>query len=259
MVALEVQDVQKSFLIPTVRQDTIREHIFNSFKLRRPSKRYRELRVLRGVSFSVRAGETVGIMGRNASGKSTLLKIISGIYQPDRGRIERAIPITPILDLGVGWNPELDAVDNIYLLGTVMGLTLRELKTAKDEILEFAGLQEMSRLELKHYSSGMAMRLAYSVAFRAVRGLLILDEVFAVGDIEFKERCYQRYKEIREAGHTVLLVSHNPKDIEEHCERAVLLEGGKIVREGSGQEIASAYVKLLAPDSKDASGMSKSV
>jgi ABC-2 type transport system ATP-binding protein len=248
MVALEVNEVHKSFLIPKVKLDTVREHILNSFKLKKYLNDRRELRVLSGVSFSVTAGETLGIMGRNGSGKSTLLKIISGIYQPDRGAVQCAMPITPILDLGVGWNPELDAIDNIYLLGTVMGLTLRELKTAKNEILDFAGLQEFSRLELKHYSSGMAMRLAYSVAFRAVRGLLILDEVFAVGDMEFREKCYQRYEEIHQAGHTVLMVSHSPADIERFCDRAILLDGGTIVLEGSGQEIACAYSRLLTSE-----------
>jgi ABC-type polysaccharide/polyol phosphate transport system ATPase subunit len=245
MVALDIQEIHKSFSIPTVKLDTVREHILNSFRLRKYLRNRRELRVLSGVSFSIKAGETLGIMGRNGSGKSTLLKIITGIYQPDRGVIRCTMPITPILDLGVGWNQELDASDNIYLLGTVMGLTLRELKTAKGEILEFAGLREFSRLELKHYSAGMAMRLAYSVAFRAVRGLLILDEVFAVGDAEFKERCYKRYEEIRQAGHTVLMVSHSPTDIERFCDRAILLEGGKIVQEGSGQEIARAYIQSL--------------
>jgi len=248
MVALNIQEIHKSFSIPTVKLDTVREHILNSFKMGKYLRNRRELRVLSGVSFSVKAGETIGIMGRNGSGKSTLLKIISGIYQPDRGAVQCALPITPILGLGVGWNPELDAIDNIYLLGTVMGLTLRELKTAKDEILEFAGLQEFSRLELKHYSSGMAMRLAYSVAFRAVRGLLILDEVFAVGDREFQERCYKRYEEIRQAGHTVLMVSHGPAEVERFCDRAILLEGGKVVQEGSGQEIVRAYVQLLTSE-----------
>lgn len=245
MDALNIQQIHKSFSIPTIRLDTVREHILNSFKLGKYIRNRRELKVLSGVSFSVRPGETLGIMGRNGSGKSTLLKIITGVYQPDRGVVHCAMPITPILGLGVGWNPELDAIDNIYLLGTVMGMTLRELKIAKDEILEFAGLQEFSRLELKYYSSGMAMRLAYSVAFRAVRGLLILDEVFSVGDREFKERCYKRYEDIRQAGHTVLMVSHDPAEVGRFCDRAILLEGGKILREGSGQEIAIAYVQSL--------------
>lgn len=248
MVALNIQGIHKSFFIPTIKLDTVREHILSSFRMRKYLRNRRELRVLSDVSFSVKAGETIGIMGRNGSGKSTLLKIISGIYQPDRGVVQCALPITPILELGVGWNAELDAIDNIYLLGTVMGLTLRELTTAKDEILEFAGLKEFSRLELKHYSSGMAIRLAYSVAFRAVRGLLILDEVFAVGDREFKERCYKRYEEIRRAGHTVLMVSHDPADIGRFCARAILLEAGKVVQEGSGQEIARAYVQLLTSE-----------
>jgi ABC-2 type transport system ATP-binding protein len=248
MVALDIQEIHKSFSIPTVKLDTVRGHILNSFKMRKYLKNRRELRVLNGVSFSVKSGETLGIMGRNGSGKSTLLKIITGVYQPDRGTVQCAMPITPILGLGVGWNAELDAIDNIYLLGTVMGLTLRELKTAKDEILEFAGLQEFSRLELKHYSSGMAMRLAYSVAFRAVRGLLILDEVFAVGDREFRERCYRRYEEIRQAGHTVLMVSHDPGDVGRFCDRAILLEGGKIVQEGSGQDIVRDYIQLLTSE-----------
>ena len=248
MVALDIKGLQKSFSIPTVKLDTVREHILNSFKLKKYLKNRRELKVLDGVDFSVKAGETFGIMGRNGCGKSTLLKIIAGIYRPDQGSVQCTLPITPILDLGVGWNPELDAIDNIYLLGTVMGLTLSELKTAKDDILEFAGLQEFSRLELKHYSAGMAMRLAYAVAFRAVRGLLILDEVFAVGDMEFKERCYKRYQEIRDAGHTVLMVSHSPQEIERFCQHAILLEGGQIALEGSGKEVAKAYVQSLTPD-----------
>lgn len=244
MLALDVHDITKSFFIPKVKFYTIREQILNSFKLRRYLNDGHELKVLNNISFSVKTGETFGIMGRNGSGKSTLLKIISGIYQADFGTVECNCPITPILELGVGWNPELDAIDNIYLLGTVMGLTLRELKTARNEILEFAGLQEFSRLELKHYSSGMAMRLAYSVAFRAVRGLLILDEVFAVGDLEFRERCYNRYEEIHQAGNTVIIVSHNPGEISRFCDRAVLLEGGKIALHGTGAEIADAYVRL---------------
>jgi ABC-type polysaccharide/polyol phosphate transport system ATPase subunit len=248
MIALTVQEVHKSFIIPKVKLETVREHILSSFQLKKYLSERQELRVLSDVSFSVKAGETIGIMGRNGSGKSTLLKIISGIYRPDWGEVQCAVPITPILELGVGWNPDLDAIDNIYLLGTVLGLTLRELKSAKDEILEFAGLQEFARLELKHYSSGMAMRLAYSVAFRAVRGLLIIDEVFAVGDMEFMEKCYRRYAEIRKAGHTVLMVSHSPAHIERFCDRAILLEEGKVVREGSGQEIAHAYVQSLTSE-----------
>ena len=153
--------------------------------------RRRRLRVLESVSFELRQGESLGLMGRNGSGKSTLLKIVSGIYPADSGRVDVHAAVTPILELGVGWNPDLDAIDNIELLGTVMGMTLKQLRAATSEILEFAELEKFAHLELRHYSSGMAARLAYAVAFRAVRDVLILDEVFAVGDAGFKERCQQ--------------------------------------------------------------------
>ncbi len=185
-------------------------------------------------------------MGRNGCGKSTLLKVISGIYPPDGGTLAVRAPVTPILELGVGWNPDLDAVDNIYLLGTVMGLSLKELKGAIDEILAFADLERFANLELRHYSSGMAARLAYSVAFRAVRDVLILDEIFAVGDAGFKERCEQRYRELHAAGHTLLLVSHDPKTIDGFCTRALLLERGQIVLQETSAVVTKEYSRLFS-------------
>jgi ABC-type polysaccharide/polyol phosphate transport system ATPase subunit len=153
--------------------------------------------------------------------------------------------VTPILELGVGWNPDLNAVDNIYLLGSVMGLSLRELRDAVDEILAFAGLERFANLELRHYSSGMASRLAYSVAFRAVRELLILDEIFAVGDAGFKERCERRYRELHDAGHAMLIVSHTPHIIKTFCHRALLLDGGRIIMEDTGSAVAAQYDRLF--------------
>jgi ABC-type polysaccharide/polyol phosphate transport system ATPase subunit len=184
-------------------------------------------------------------MGRNGSGKSTLLKIVSGIYTPDAGQVSVHAPLTSILGLGIGWNPDLDAIDNIELLGTVMGLTLRELRSARDEILEFAGVQRFARLPLRHYSSGMGARLAYAVAFRAVKEVLILDEIFAVGDAGFKERCEDRYLALHRAGHSMLLVTHDPESISRFCNRAMLLEGGRIIFSGSGRAVAEAYLRLL--------------
>jgi ABC-2 type transport system ATP-binding protein len=201
--------------------------------------------LLDDVSFELRPGESLGLMGRNGSGKSTLLKIVSGIYRADSGRVDVRAAITPILELGVGWNPELDAIDNIELLGTVMGLTLKELRAASQEILEFAELEKFAHLELRHYSSGMAARLAYAVAFRAVRDVLILDEIFAVGDAGFKERCQARYREMHRAGHSMLLVSHEPRTIAAFCDRALLLENGRIAFEGRADAVADRYMALL--------------
>jgi len=245
MTLIEVDGVSKHFRIPSVRRETVREHVLDLFRPR-PSE---SLQVLDGVSFELRRGEALGLMGRNGGGKSTLLKIVSGIYPPDAGRVVRRAPVTPILELGIGWNPDLDAIDNICLLGSVMGLTLGELRRATGDILAFAGLERFANLELRHYSSGMAARLAYSVAFRAVREVLILDEIFAVGDAGFRERCQGRYRALREAGHTLLLVSHEPRTIATFCDRALLLEGGRIAMDADADVVADAYVRLLTDGS----------
>ena len=238
---IDVEAVSKTFLIPSVRRDTVREHLFGLFEPRR----FEPLHVLDRVSFTLRRGETLGIMGRNGCGKSTLLRILCGIYTPDGGRVRAHAGITPILELGVGWNPELDAVDNVYLMGTVLGLTLRSITAQLDGILAFAELDRFARLKLKHYSSGMASRLAYAVAFAAVREVLVLDEIFAVGDAGFRARCEARYGELRAAGHTVLMVSHDPRTISTFCDRALLLDGGTVITEGGGAEIAARYVETL--------------
>jgi ABC-type polysaccharide/polyol phosphate transport system ATPase subunit len=238
---IEVSGESKSFSIPAVRRDTVREHALDLF---RPHP-YERLQVLESVTFELHRGESLGLMGRNGSGKSTLLKIVSGIYPADTGRVELRAAVTPILELGVGWNPDLDALDNIELLGTVMGLTLKELRAASREILEFAELEKFAHLELRHYSSGMAARLAYAVAFRAVREVLILDEIFAVGDAGFKERCQSRYRDMHRAGHSMLLVSHEPRTIATFCDRALLLEQGRIVFDGPADAVADRYMALL--------------
>ncbi len=240
---LEVDRVSKRFAIPTVRRDTVREHVFGMLERRR----FDQLTAVDDVTFELRRGETLGIMGRNGSGKSTLLKIICGIYTPDRGEVRVHAGVTPILELGVGWNPELDAVDNVYLIGTVLGLSLKDVTGSLDEIFAFAELERFARLKLKHYSSGMALRLAYAVAFKAVRDILVLDEIFAVGDAGFRARCETRYRALRAAGHTVLMVSHDPRTIATFCDRAVLLDRGRIVLDGPGADVAEQYVTRLAP------------
>ncbi len=241
---IEARGVSKAFTIPSVRRDTVREHVLDFF---RPHAHER-LRVLEDVSFELRRGESLGLMGRNGCGKSTLLKIVAGIYAPDSGEVVVREAVTPILELGVGWNPDLDAIDNIELLGTVMGLTLKELRSATPEILAFADLERFAKLELRHYSSGMAARLAYAVAFRAVRQVLILDEIFAVGDAGFKERCQERYRALHRRGHSLLLVSHEPRTIAAFCTRALLIDGGRIIMAGPAAEVADRYLSLLTED-----------
>ena len=238
---LELQNVSKSFWIPDERRDTIREHVFAAFRPRP----LRELRVLESVSLALSRGEALGLMGANGSGKSTLLKLLCGIYVPDSGEVVTRASITPILELGVGWNPELDAVDNIYLMGTLMGMSLADVRRDVDEILDFAELQPFARMHLKHYSSGMSARLAYAVAFKAVREVLVLDEILAVGDAGFKQRCEERYRQLRARGHSTIVVSHNPHIISTFCDRALLLEGGRFVMDGRARDVADAYLAHL--------------
>ena len=218
---IEVRDVAKGFWVPRVRRDTVREHVLG---LLRPN-RYEQLQVLDGVSFDLQRGEALGIMGRNGCGKSTLLKIVSSVYPPDRGVVRVRAPLTPVLELGVGWNPELERFAN---------------------------------LKLKHYSSGMSSRLGYAVAFEAVRDVLILDEVFAVGDAGFRVRCEQRYEELLAQGHTVLMVGHDPKVIGSFCDRALLLDTGRIVLEGPATTVADRYMSLLMETPPDAMDLAAS-
>lgn len=243
MPIVEVNDVHKSFLLPSVRRRTVRQHVFDNFR----SRRVEELKVLESIRFAVEQGESFGLMGRNGCGKSTLLKIVAGVYPPDSGSVVVRGGLTPILELGVGWNQELDAIDNISLLGTVMGLSRARLRASMDEILAFAELERFAHLKLQHYSSGMAARLAYAVAFSAVREILVLDEIFAVGDAAFQARCQKRYRELHAAGHTMVLVSHDARIITNFCTRAVLLEGGRILLEGSSTEVADAYADMMQP------------
>ena len=238
---IAVRDVDKSFCIPSVRRDTVREHFLDLFRPRPMSV----MSVLNGVTFTVKRGESLGIMGRNGCGKSTLLKILAGIYRQDRGEVAIDGAVTPILELGVGWSLELNAIDNICLVGTVMGLSLDELRASTREILAFAELERFANLPLKYYSSGMATRLAYAVAFRAVRDVLILDEVLAVGDAGFQARCERRFQELRRAGHTIVLVSHTTRFVEHFTDRALLLEGTRLVLDDSPSRVCAEYSRLL--------------
>jgi ABC-type polysaccharide/polyol phosphate transport system ATPase subunit len=241
MPAIDVAAVRKAFAVPAVRRDTVREHALDFFR-RRPVER---LTVLEEVTFSIARGSSVALMGRNGSGKSTLLKILAGVYDADAGEVTIRGEVTPILELGIGFNGELDAVDNVFLLGTVMGMTLAGVRARLDGILRFAELEQFARLKVQHFSSGMAARLAYAVAFAAPREVLILDEIFAVGDVGFQARCRARYRELSAAGHTMLLVSHDLGHMPALCSRALLLERGRIVQDADAGTVARSYARML--------------
>jgi len=241
-VVIRAHDVHKHFRIPSAKRSTVREHFFGIFTPRR----FERLDVLAGVSFEIERGETVAIIGRNGCGKSTLLKILAGIYLPNAGSVDVRAGVTPILELGLNFNPQLNARENVYLTGTAMGLTIAKLEAELGQILAFAELERFADLELKHFSSGMCSRLAYAVAFRAVRDVLLLDEIFAVGDAGFTRRCEDRYRELNDAGHTIVLVSHSEATVSDFCKRAILIEQGVIVADGPAKDVSMIYEELLA-------------
>jgi ABC-2 type transport system ATP-binding protein len=209
---------------------------------------------LRGVSFDVRRGEFFGIVGRNGSGKSTLLKIMSSIYRADGGRIRMAGRLAPFIELGVGFNPELTARENVALNGVMMGLGRREAAARLDSVLDFAGLREFVDLKLKNYSSGMMVRLAFSVMVEADAEIMLVDEVLAVGDAAFAQKCVDVFREKRRAGKTVVLVTHDMATVQGFCDRAMLLHDGEMQYIGDPEEAALRYFRLNFGGPEDAAG-----
>jgi ABC-type polysaccharide/polyol phosphate transport system ATPase subunit len=240
MVAIEVRDVAKTFRIPEHRIDSLKERAVHP--LARPT--YRELRALRDVSFEVEKGEFFGIVGRNGSGKSTLLKILASIYRADAGAIRMDGRPAPFIELGVGFDPELTARENVVLNGVMMGLPRREARSRLDAVLDFAELGEFVELKLKNYSSGMMVRLAFAVMVQADAEILLIDEVLAVGDAAFAQKCADTFHEMRDAGKTIVFVTHDMLAVEEYCHRAMLIDEGEIRFEGGPEEVARRYLKL---------------
>jgi ABC-2 type transport system ATP-binding protein len=236
---IDVVDLHKSFRIPTQRVDTFKERALNLFS---PGG-HRVLEAIRGVSFDVRKGEFVGIVGRNGSGKSTLLKILASIYRADRGDVFVAGRLAPFIELGVGFNPELTASDNVVLNGVMMGLTPSEARRRYEAVIEFAELGEFAELKLKNYSSGMLVRLAFALMLQVDADILIFDEVLAVGDASFQQRCAEAFRRMRDEGKTIVLVTHDMHAVERNCQRALILEEGRIQAIGGPAEIAREYLE----------------
>lgn len=239
-LAIKVTNLYKSFRLPTERASGLKQAILNWFK---GVKGYTEQPVLRGVSFEIHRGEFVGIVGRNGSGKSTLLKLLAQIYYPDQGTIEVHGNLVPFIELGVGFNPELTGRENVYLNGALLGFSNKQMDAMYDEIVRFAELEPFMDAKLKNYSSGMQVRLAFSIAIRAKGDILILDEVLAVGDAAFQQKCNQYFASLH-GKQTVILVTHSMDNVRRFCDRAILIEDGKISTEGDPETVAKAYENL---------------
>lgn len=240
-IAISIKNLHKSFRLPTEQAFGLKQAFFNRL---RGIKGYKEQKVLKGLNFEIKKGEFIGIVGRNGSGKSTLLKILAGIYYPKKGEITVNGSLVPFIELGVGFNPELTGRENVYMNGALLGFSNEEMDKMYDDIWEFAELKDFQDQKLKNYSSGMQVRLAFSIAIRAKGDILLLDEVLAVGDAAFQQKCSDYFKELRNDKKTVILVTHSMENVRKFCTRAILLEDGKITKDGNPEKVADAYTKL---------------
>jgi len=238
-IAIKVDHVSKTFRIPHEKITSIRGAATSVFSRKGG---YEEFKALDDVSFEVEKGEFFGIIGRNGSGKSTLLKILAGIYQSDKGKVKINGMISPFLELGIGFNPELSGRDNVYLNATVLGMTKKQIDEKFDDIVKFSELERFIDQKLKNYSSGMQVRLAFSVSIHANRDILLMDEVLAVGDSNFQAKCLEEFNRYREMGKTVILVTHDISVVQRYCHRALLLRDGCIKIIGKADEVANSYL-----------------
>ena len=238
-VVMSVSHVDKVFDVPTEQATGLKQAFIN---WTRGVRGYREQQVLEDVSFQVHQGDFFGIVGRNGSGKSTLLKLISGIYQPERGTIEIEGKLVPFIELGVGFNPELTGRENVYLNGALLGFSTDEIDAMYDDIVSFAELNDFMDQKLKNYSSGMQVRLAFSVAIKAQGDILVLDEVLAVGDESFQRKCNDFFDEIKQdPSKTVILVTHDMGSIRRYCTKAMMIEDGHVAEIGEPESVAQRY------------------
>jgi ABC-2 type transport system ATP-binding protein len=240
--AVVVSNVSKSFKLPHTRHTGLKQVFVNFYKRRRG---YEKQLVLDGISFEIKKGEFFGIVGRNGSGKSTMLKLLAGIYEPNKGKAVVKGSLTPFIELGVGFNPELTGRENVFLNGALLGFNRKEMEAMYGDIVEFAELERFMDQKLKNYSSGMQVRLAFSIAIRARSDILLIDEVLAVGDAIFQHKCFAYFKELKKRKQTVIFVSHDSGILQEYCDSGILLEKGKIVSRGKISKIVKDYTDIL--------------
>jgi ABC-type polysaccharide/polyol phosphate transport system ATPase subunit len=239
-VVIEARDVSKTFHIPDQKIQTFKERAVHPFR----RQHFRELHALNDISFEVRRGEFFGIVGRNGSGKSTLLKILASIYAADSGTIRMAGSVAPFIELGVGFNPDVSAEENVILNGVMMGLTPDQARERIDAVFDFAELREFKEMRLKNYSSGMTVRLAFAVMIQADTDILLIDEVLAVGDASFAQKCADVFHDMRDSGKTIVLVTHDMGAVETYCDRAMMIHDGDVLVEGEPDEVARSYYRM---------------
>jgi ABC-type polysaccharide/polyol phosphate transport system ATPase subunit len=242
---IRLENVTQLFRVIHERPDTVRE-LFS--KLFRNRSSYHDFEAVKNVSFDVPHGQALGIIGRNGSGKSTLLKIIAGVYRPTQGKVTVEGTLAPLIELGAGFHHELTGRENILLNGLLMGYSKRDMLERQQRIIDFADVGEFIDAPVKQYSSGMYMRLAFAVAIEVDPQILVVDEILAVGDIGFQQKCFERIRKFRESGKTILLVSHNMGQVAEHCDRALLIDHGCVIVDGHADEAIAMYRTLLSPE-----------
>ncbi len=239
---IEVRGVSKDFLLPHLRNTTLKSRFVSMFR------EHRDLEVqhaLQDIDLNVQQGEFFGVVGRNGSGKSTLLKILAGIYPPTTGYTVTRGRLVPFIELGVGFNPELTGRENVYLNGALLGFSKAEVHEMYDDIVSFAELEDYMDQKLKFYSTGMYVRIAFSVATRARADILLIDEVLAVGDEAFRRKCFDHFYALKRRGVTIVFVTHDMDAVRQFCDRGVIIEGSRLVAEADAETIAAAYARLF--------------
>ena len=253
-VAVKVENISKVFKLPHEKQASLKSSFINF----RPRKKTYELQqALKDISFEIKEGEFFGIVGRNGSGKSTMLKLLAGIYTPTAGRLRVRGSLTPFIELGVGFNPELTGRENVFLNGALLGFSRKEMQAMYDGIVQFAELERFMDQKLKNYSSGMEVRLAFSIAIKVSSDILLLDEVLAVGDAAFQKKCFDYFRKLKKDKKTVVFISHDMNAVREYCDRAILIEKGGILKSGPADKVAQEYTKLFLSNVPVAAGDSK--
>ena len=248
-IPIRLENITQRFRVIQERPDTLRE-LFA--KLFRHETHFYDFEAVKNVSLEVPRGQMLGVIGRNGSGKSTLLKIVAGVYRPSAGRVEVKGSLAPLIELGAGFHHELTGRENILINGLLLGYSKREMLEREQRIIDFAEIGDFIDAPVKQYSSGMYMRLAFSVATEINPEILLIDEILAVGDLPFQQKCFQRIRNFREAGKTIMMVSHNMGQVAEQCDRAIFLDQGSIMADGHPDEVVEMYKSYVTPEAVSA-------